>query len=72
LDHTFTHFRLRIHPQPLQVVSYPAAIKTQWQDETIWITLDDALKAAIPAPVRKLILQHGYPQSGQLPFQKQL
>jgi A/G-specific adenine glycosylase len=72
LDHTFTHFRLRIHPQPLQVVSYPATIKTQWQDETIWITLDDALKAAIPAPVRKLILQHRCPQSGQLPFQKQL
>ncbi|MEO7560676.1 MAG: A/G-specific adenine glycosylase [Nitrosospira sp.] len=72
LDHTFTHFRLRIHPQPLQVVSYPTVIKAQEQDETIWLTLDDALKAAIPTPVRKLLMQHGYPQSGQLPFEKQL
>lgn len=70
LDHTFTHFRLRIHPRPLQVVSYPAVMQAQEQDETMWIMLDDALEAAIPAPVRKLILQHGYPQSGQLPFEK--
>ncbi|HEX7233741.1 MAG TPA: A/G-specific adenine glycosylase [Nitrosospira sp.] len=71
LDHTFTHFKLRIHPRPLQVVSYPAVMQAQEQDETMWIMLDDALEAAIPAPVRKLILQHGYPQSGQLPFEKQ-
>lgn len=64
LDHAFTHFRLRIHPQPLQVVSYPSAMKTQGQDEAIWIALDDALKAAIPAPVRKLLMQYGCPQSG--------
>jgi A/G-specific adenine glycosylase len=69
LDHTFTHFRLRIHPQPLQVVSCPAAIKAQGQDETMWITLDDALKAAIPAPVRKLLMRHGYQKSGQLPLE---
>lgn len=71
LDHTFTHFRLRIHPQPLQVISYPAALKAQGQDETMWITPDDALKAAIPAPVRKLLIQYGYPQSGQS-IEKQL
>ena len=71
LDHTFTHFKLRIHPRPLQVVSYPAVIKAR-EDETIWITLDNALAAAIPAPVRKLIFQYGHSQSGLLPFEKQL
>lgn len=70
LDHAFTHFRLRIHPRLLQVVSSPSAVKTQGRDETIWIALEDALKAAIPAPVRKLLLEHGCPHSGQLPFEK--
>ena len=72
LDHAFTHFRLRIHPQPLQVLSYPSATETQAQDEAMWITLDNALKVAIPAPVRKLLMQYGCPQSGQLPFENQL
>lgn len=72
LDHAFTHFRLRIYPRPLQVVSNPSTIKTQGQDGTIWVALDDALKAAIPAPVRKLLMQYGCPQSAQLPFEKQL
>ena len=71
LDHTFTHLSRRFHPRPLQVVSYPAVMQAREQDETMWIMLDDALEAAIPAPVRKLILQHGCPQSGQLPFEKQ-
>lgn len=72
LNHAFTHFKLRIHPRPLQVVSYFSSIKTQGQGETKWIALDDALTAAIPAPVRKLLVQHRGPQSGQLPFEKQL
>jgi A/G-specific adenine glycosylase len=72
LDHAFTHLRLRIYPRPLQVVSNPSTIKTQGQDGTIWVALDDALKAAIPAPVRKLLMQYGCPQSAQLPFEKQL
>ncbi|MDQ3185666.1 MAG: A/G-specific adenine glycosylase [Pseudomonadota bacterium] len=72
LNHAFTHFRLRIHPRPLQVISYPYAITAQEQDEAIWVVLDDALKAGIPAPVRKLLMQHGCPQSDQLPFEKQL
>ena len=72
LDHAFTHFRLRIYPRPLQVLSYPSATETQGQDEAMWIALDNALKVAIPAPVRKLLMQHGCPQSGQLPFENQL
>lgn len=63
-DHTFTHFKLRIYPQPLQVVSCSVAIGSKGQDrgESIWMTPDDALNAAIPSPVRKLLIQHGCPQ----------
>ncbi|MEO8991630.1 MAG: NUDIX domain-containing protein, partial [Nitrosospira sp.] len=59
LDHTFTHFKLRIHPQPLQVVSCPSAVTPDGSDN--WATFDDALKAAIPSPVRKLLIQYGCP-----------
>ena len=52
LDHSFTHFKLRIYPQPLQVVSQTLATK---QDGGMWIALDDALGAAIPTPVRILL-----------------
>ena len=53
LDHSFTHFKLRIHPQPLQVVAQTHAAR---QNGAIWLALEDALRAAIPAPVRKLLL----------------
>lgn len=52
LDHSFTHFRLRIHPQPLRVISQIPAAK---QNGGMWVALDDALGAAIPAPVRTLL-----------------
>lgn len=54
LDHQFTHFKLRIYPQLLHVVSGPEAV----QPESIWIGLADALKQGIPAPVRKLLERH--------------
>jgi A/G-specific adenine glycosylase len=54
-DHTFTHFRLRIQPQPLRVVSCPATVIPVASGS--WITFDDALNAAIPSPVRKLLVQ---------------
>lgn len=56
LDHAFTHFRLRIYPQPLQVISQTPAAR---QNGEMWIALVDALGAAIPTPVRKLLIQHG-------------
>jgi A/G-specific adenine glycosylase len=73
LDHTFTHFRLRIHPQPLEVASFLPTAKmaeTGRQGGVIWVAPGDALKTAIPTPVRKLLMQYGYPQSGQLFFEK--
>src|SRR5690606_28445459 len=54
LDHVFTHFRLRIHPRPLRVVSGGAA---GLRDEACWMSLGDALAAAIPAPARTLLLR---------------
>ncbi|MBA4143382.1 MAG: A/G-specific adenine glycosylase [Nitrosospira sp.] len=54
-DHTFTHFRLRIHPQPLKIVSYPLTV-TQGSRPAVWTTLEEALTAAIPSPVRKLLM----------------
>lgn len=52
--HTFTHFRLKIRPLPLQVVSLSPEAALERDAEAKWFTPDDALSAAIPAPVRKL------------------
>ncbi len=51
--HTFTHFRLKIRPLPLQVVSLSPEI-AEGDAGVKWFTPDEALGAAIPAPVRKL------------------
>ena len=53
LDHSFTHFKLRIHPRPLQVVAHTPAAR---QNGAIWLAFEDALGAAIPTPVRRLLL----------------
>jgi A/G-specific adenine glycosylase len=53
--HTFTHFRLKIQPLPLQVVSLSHEVVLNGHTEVKWFTPDDALNAAIPAPVRKLL-----------------
>jgi A/G-specific adenine glycosylase len=53
--HIFTHFRLKIRPLPLQVVSLLPEVAPEGNAEVKWFTPDDALNAAIPAPVRKLL-----------------
>jgi A/G-specific adenine glycosylase len=53
--HTFTHFKLRIRPLPLRVVSLSSKAALERDAEVKWFTRDDALDAAIPAPVRKLV-----------------
>ena len=53
LQHSFTHFKLRIYPKLLEVVS---PVDSQ-QNNIMWLTLDEALAAAIPAPVRTLLKQ---------------
>jgi A/G-specific adenine glycosylase len=47
LEHGFTHFRLRIRPVLCEAAREAAGL---------WIDLDDAVRAAVPAPVRKLLL----------------
>lgn len=52
LTHTFTHFKL--HIQPLLI--YTSKHKQSIERQTIWLNLDDATGAAIPTPVRKILL----------------
>jgi A/G-specific adenine glycosylase len=53
LSHAFTHFRLHIKPQPMQAI----AMKPQAREAgVIWLALDDAIGAALPTPVRKILL----------------
>ena len=52
-QHIFTHFKLEILPQPLQVIH---SIIRANAPNTTWLPIDDAISAAIPAPVRKILL----------------
>ncbi|HCA26374.1 MAG TPA: A/G-specific adenine glycosylase [Betaproteobacteria bacterium] len=53
-DHAFTHFRLRIHPQPMQVARLSDLPR---RDGALWVKLRDAVDGALPAPVRRLLHQ---------------
>jgi len=46
IDHGFTHFRLQIQPVLCEVRSASGAL---------WVDLDDAVRAAVPAPVKVLL-----------------
>lgn len=51
-SHTFSHFRLRITPQPVHV----GRPRTRaGESGTVWLDKQDALGAALPTPVRKLL-----------------
>ncbi|MFM9834940.1 MAG: A/G-specific adenine glycosylase [Methylophilaceae bacterium] len=52
LTHSFTHFKLHIQPQLVQTNKKNHAIEPR----TVWLSLDDAIGAAIPTPVRKILL----------------
>jgi A/G-specific adenine glycosylase len=49
-SHSFTHFRLHIRPVQMQLAPRLATPPGQ-----IWLSPADALDAALPAPVRKLV-----------------
>jgi A/G-specific adenine glycosylase len=53
LTHMFTHFKLQIHPQTLQVIKLNPQVN---QVAHMWISIDDAVGAAIPTPIRKILL----------------
>lgn len=52
VNHAFTHYKLAITPQPLTVTSNPKKVLPS----TIWMHIEDAIGAAIPTPVRKILL----------------
>jgi A/G-specific adenine glycosylase len=54
LEHGFTHFRLSILPQPLRVTHLaPRAA----EPGCIWLTVAEAQRAAVPAPVKRILGQ---------------
>jgi len=54
LSHSFTHFRLHILPVEVELAPRRATLPGQ-----IWLTPADALEAALPTPVRKLVARLG-------------
>ena len=52
LSHAFTHFKLHINPQPLMVVSKHTQLN---ESVNVWLNITDAMGAAIPTPVRKIL-----------------
>jgi A/G-specific adenine glycosylase len=52
LAHGFTHFKLNIQPLLCQVKKFTPAAREAGQ---MWLGVEDALGAAIPAPVRTLL-----------------
>ena len=50
--HTFTHFKLHITPVLLRVARKPLRVQ---QAGSLWIDVEEALRAAIPTPVRSLL-----------------
>jgi A/G-specific adenine glycosylase len=63
LLHGFTHFRLRITPQPVQVVRRERRAE---EPGRLWLPIADAVRAAIPQPVRVLLrrLEASAPAAG--------
>lgn len=53
IQHVFTHFKLEILPQPLQVTHRPPQAN---MPNTIWLGIQDAIGAALPTPVRNILL----------------
>ena len=54
IAHGFTHFRLDILPQPATVADWPHRAE---EPGSLWIAPGDALRAAVPKPVRGIIEQ---------------
>ena len=50
--HTFTHFKLHIAPLLVRVAHKPKQMQVPGR---VWLDVEEALRAAIPTPVRKLL-----------------
>jgi serine/threonine protein kinase len=53
IQHVFTHFKLEILPQPLQVINSPRQTN---MPNIVWLAVEDAIGAALPTPVRNILL----------------
>jgi A/G-specific adenine glycosylase len=53
-SHTFTHFRLHIRPVLLELQDRPLRAE---QPGAAWMKREEALRAALPSPVRRLLLE---------------
>ncbi len=53
-SHAFTHFKLHIKPQTMQVLS--TSHQANEAGTALWLTIDEAIGAAIPTPVRKILM----------------
>lgn len=53
LVHTFTHFRLGITPLPCRVTALSTEVR---EPGLIWLALDDVAGAALPAPIKRLLV----------------
>ncbi len=51
-SHTFTHFKLHISPLKIQLTSKPLSAA---QPGSMWLDVGEALRAAIPTPVRSML-----------------
>lgn len=58
VTHVFTHFKLHISPQIFQVIKQQQQVN---QAGHMWISIEDAIGAAIPTPIRKILfgMQNG-------------
>ncbi len=53
LTHAFTHFKLHIRPVLIELARKPGRVQ---QQGCLWLEVGEALAAAIPSPVRQLLL----------------
>ncbi len=53
VQHVFTHFKLEILPQPLRLISKSSQLNTP---NMVWLPVEDAIGAALPTPVRNILL----------------
>jgi len=63
--HTFTHFRLHITPLKIQLSRKPVCAA---QPGSLWLDVEEALRAAIPTPVRALLKNYCRATRGEAAF----
>jgi A/G-specific adenine glycosylase len=52
IEHGFSHYRLTLYPRKVSVSQWPSRAEAPG---LVWLTRDDALNAALPAPIKKLV-----------------